>query len=680
MKINKWLITLTGILVVGIFILNSCEKEDHAELISPDGNIRVNFVLTGGKPSFVVHFNNRGIVDTSMLGLNLKDGVDFSEGLEWTGVEKRRVDETWKPVWGIHERYRNNYREMTVNLRQTSNPERVLSIVFRAYNEGIAFRYHIPDQTGMKNFVLISEETTFNLLDDHECYVHLSSRPGFFQRQWEKRQVSELPADSVISLPMLLKTNSGWLALLEADLTNYAGMSLQALWDGTGSLVSMLDTTGKYKDRVPVTGNTPFDTPWRVLMMAENPGKFIESPILYNLNDPCEMEDVSWIKPGKVTWPWWNDRIVIENDNLKVSKADAPHGISTGEPTTEVMKHYTDFAARHDIPYLLLCAGWYGLEKDVWQKPWEEDFLTIEETRVGKYDIHEVIDYADQQDVDILLWVHLGSILTKGKIDTFLNAVSEWGVKGIKPDFYEGEDQELINHFHYLLEEAAKRQILVDYHGSHKPTGEMRTYPHYITNEAVHGLEYSKWGNTPEPYHNVIIPFTRMLCGPMDYTPGAFDLDGLRDFPKNVQTTRAQQLAMYAVYFTPLQMLVDYPYAYESDPDAFEFLKQVPTSWDETKFISGYPGEYIVVARRKGADWFVGVMNNDKPDRNIHFTFDFLDGDKAYTAHIYKDAGDADENPEHVAVSEMPVSQGDKHSVTLVSAGGEAIWLEAKTP
>jgi alpha-glucosidase len=449
---------------------------------------------------------------------------------------------------------------------------------------------------------------------------------------------------------------------MEADLTDYSGMSLSGVSGSSNQLVSKL-APSEQDESVKVSGTTPHSLPWRVFMIGEQAGDFIESPLVYNLNDPGKLEDVSWVEPGKAVWPWWSGRI-------------AKGKPFSGEPNTALMKYYTDFAVRHNIPYLLVDAGWYSMEGDAWDQPEKENILTMEETRKDDYNIREVINYANEQGIKVLLWMHMGSMMTKEKVDQIFPTVADWGAKGIKVDYFGGESQDLVSHLHYIFEKAAEHELLIDYHGAYKPTGVHRTYPNFITSEAIKGLEYSKGNPEPKPKHNVTIPYTRMLGGPMDYTSGAFDLDGTEDHPKHVQTTRAHQMAMYAVYFSPLQMLVDYPRAYESAQDQFEFIKQVPVTWDDTRFLQGEPGEYVAVARKKGNDWFVGVMNNEQSGREVTLSLNFLEEGSDYTAHIYRDADDADQNPEHVTVEEQTVTAGDEHSVTLASGGGEAIWLE----
>jgi len=666
------------LILAGNLLLVSCGKNNDAyQLSSPDEKITIGFKLKAGKPLYSIHHKSDTVIRMSELGLDMKSGIQSDSKFQVLKVSRNSFDETWKPVWGIHETYRNHYNELTVCLEVVEEPKYRLDLIFRVYNDGAAFRYHIPEQPGLSDFIIASEETRFRIPDDPNCFIHIANEPGRYQNVQETMSFSEIDPASYVSVPLLMELESSWISIMEADLTDYAGMTLVKDSMDSESFYSVLDTINQNNEVDLVDGTAPHSSPWRVVMVGEQGGKFMESPLIYNLNDPSVLEDESWIKPGKATWLWWNDRIVSD-PGIKTRTMEAPHGIQSGDPSTEVLKYYVDFTARNEIPYMLICVGYYGLETDVWADPENEDVFSMEETREDYYDLHEVIKYAHEKDVDILLWVHLGSILSKEKVDTVLTTFAQWGVKGIKPDYFAGEDQDLVNHVHYMLKVAAENKMLVNYHGAYKPTGVQRTYPNYITTEAIHGMEYTKWDSSTTLEHYVVIPYTRMLSGPMDFTPGAFDIDGAEGFPKYIKTTRAQQIAMYVVYFSPLQMLIDYPQAYESAPEQFEFIKQVPVTWDETKFIKGYPGDYIALARRKGSDWFVGVMNDEQTGRKVSFSFDFLEKGKEYTARIYKDAPDADENPQNVVVEEMTVTAGDEHSVVMPKGGGEAIWFEAQ--
>ncbi len=658
-------ITKGLIILAGTVLMASCaQKEETYQLSSPDKNIQMHFSLNDDKPHYSIRYKGDTVVLPSRLGIDLDKGMQAGSSFEVTNTNKQSTDETWKPVWGIRSSYRNHYNELRVTLQQTGSPSLKLDLIFRAYDDGLAFRYHLPEQSNLSDFTITSEQTHFQFPEDHSCFVHpRSGYSGNYENTFDPTSLSKITSESLIGLPLLVEANNCWISVMEADLTDFSGMSLAGVEGVTNELISKIAPSEK-DESIKVTRTTPHSSPWRVFMIGDQAGEFIESPLVYNLNDPSKVDDVSWIQPGKVVWPWWSGRIAT---GMPFS----------GEPNTALMKYYTDFAVRHDIPYLLVDAGWYSMEGDAWSQPEKENVLTMEETRKDDYDVKEVIDYATGKGVDVMLWIHMGSIMSKEKVDTVFSAIAEWGAKGVKVDYFGGESQDLISHLHYIFEAAARHKLLVDYHGAYKPTGVHRTYPHFMTSEAVKGLEYSRGNPEPKPKHNVTIPYTRMLGGPMDYTSGAFDLDGTEDHPKHVQTTRAHQMAMYAVYFSPLQMLVDYPQAYESAPDQFEFIQQVPVTWDDTRFLKGEPGEYVAVARKKGDDWFVGVMNNEQNGRQVTLSLDFLDEGTDYTAHIYRDADNADQNPEQVTVEEQAAAAGDKHSVTLASGGGAAIWLEA---
>lgn len=659
-------ITKVLIILAGAFLIASCaQKEKEYQLSSPDKNIRMNFSLKEGKPQYSIQYKGDTVVLPSRLGIDLDKGIQSGSNFQVTNTSKQSTDDTWEPVWGIRNNYRNHYNELKVTLQQTESPSLELNLIFRAYDDGLALRYHLPEQSNLSDFTITSEQTHIQFPEDHSCFAHpRSGYSGNYENTFDPGSLSKITSESLIGLPLLVEANNCWISVMEADLSDYSGMSLSGVSGGSNELVSKL-APSEQDESVKVSGTTPHSSPWRVFMIGDQAGQFIESPLVYNLNDPGKLEDVSWIQPGKVVWPWWSGRVATGKP-------------FSGEPNTALMKYYTDFAVRHNIPYLLVDAGWYSMEGDAWDQPEKENILTMEETRKDDYDIREVINYANEQEIKVLLWMHLGSMMTKEKVDKIFSTVADWGATGIKVDYFGGESQDLVNHLHYIFEKAAEHELLIDYHGAYKPTGVHRTYPNFMTSEAVKGLEYSKGNPEPKPKHNVTIPYTRMLGGPMDYTSGAFDLDGTEDHPKHVQTTRAHQMAMYAVYFSPLQMLVDYPGAYESAPDQFEFIKQVPVTWDDTRFLQGEPGEYVAVARKKGDDWFVGVMNNEQSDRQVNITLNFLDEGTDYTAHIYRDADDADQNPENVTVEEQTVTAGDEHSVTLASGGGEAIWIEAE--
>jgi alpha-glucosidase len=637
-----------------ILLLGGCVQKEDFSVVSPNGKVSVMFSVLDGVAHYSVSYNNAGIIEPSALGFQLKDSLPIRDGIKVIGTERDTYDQTWKPVWGKRSEIRNFYNQMTVNLQEKESPYRRIDMVFRVYDDGVAFRYIFPKQESMSELTIQSEDTSFNFSENFNCYaLQLGGYTTPYEKEFDEIVLEDIDSESIIGLPLLLKTSSCWIAVTEANLTDYAGMYLSPVEENSRTLVSKLSPLPGDQD-IAVRASVPHNTPWRVLMIGERPGDLIESDLIENLNEPTTFEDVSWIKPGLVLWPWWNGRLPF------------------GEPHTVQMIHYINFAAKHGIPHLLVDAGWYSLERDAWENPDGEDILTMEETRKNKYNIQAVIQYGKDKGVDVHLWVH-GTSLQR-QIDEALPIYAKWGAVGIKVDSYGRDDQEWVNFVHKFSQKAADNRLMVNFHGAYKPTGIRVTYPNFMTREGILGLEHSKWTDKPTSKHNVTIPFTRMLAGPMDYTPGAFDLDGTEESPKQVHGTRTHQLAMYVVYYSPLQMVPDYPEAYEAAPDEFAFIKEIPTVWDDTKVLAGHPGDFIVMARRKGIRWYMGSMTDENP-RKISVPLDFLDQGTKYTATIYLDALDAHKNPEHIFVNKLDVSSSTVLSVVMVGGGGHAVSI-----
>ena len=638
-----------------IVLIGGCVPKEDLNVSSPNGKVNVAIDILEDGPYYRVSYNGMGIIEPSELGFRFKDSLPIRDHLKVIGTVRDIHDRTWEPVWGKRNQIRDQYSQLTVNLKEKESPLRKVDIIFRVYDDGVAFRYFFPEQENLSEIGVEAEETAFNFSDNYTCYaLQLGRFTTPYEREFDEILVKNLSVDSIIGLPLLLQTASCWMAVTEANLTDYAGMYLSPAEEQSQKLVSKLSLFSEDQD-VAVRANVPHSTPWRVIMIGEKPGDLIESDLIENLNEPTAFEDVSWIKPGLVLWPWWNGRLPF------------------GEPHTLQMIHYINFAAKHGIPHLLVDAGWYSLERDAWRSPDQEDILTMEETRKNKYNIEAVIQYANDKGVDVHLWVHGASL--ERQIDEALPVYAKWGATGIKVDSYGRDDQEWVNFVHEFAQKAAENRLMVNFHGAYKPTGIRVTYPNFMTREGILGLEHSKWSNKPTPQHNVTIPFTRMLAGPMDYTPGAFDLDGTEDSPKQVQGTRTHQMAMYAVYYSPLQMITDYPEAYEAAPAEFAFIKDIPTVWDDTKVLAGHPGDFIVMARRKGKNWYLGSMADENP-RKLSIPLTFLDPEKKYIAKIYSDALDADKNPEHVIINELEVTSSTVLSITMVGGGGHAVSLK----
>jgi alpha-glucosidase len=648
------------LLCFSVLLVGGCVQKENFSVVSPDGKVNVLFDVIEGVPHYSVSYSGVEIIEPSAMGFQLKDTRPIRDDLKAIGTVRDVYDQIWKPVWGKRSEVRNFYNQMTVNLQEGESPFRKMDVIFRIYDDGAAFRYRFPMQEDLAELAIQSEDTSFIFSENFKCYaLQLKGYTTSYEKEFDEILLEDTDSDSLIGLPLLLQTSSCWLAVTEANLTDYSGMYLSSTEENPRKFISKLSPLPGDQD-LAVMASIPHSTPWRVFMIGEKPGDLIESEIIENLNEPTMLDDTSWIKPGLVLWPWWNGRLPF------------------GEPHTKQMIHYIDFAAKHGIPHLLVDAGWYSLERDAWRNPDEEDILTMEETRKDKYDIEAVIQYAKEKGVDVHLWVHGASL--QRQIDEALPQYAEWGAVGIKVDSYGRDDQEWVNFVHEFTKKAAAYRLMVNFHGAYKPTGIRVTYPNFMTREGILGLEHSKWANKPTPEHNVTIPFTRMLAGPMDYTPGAFDLDGTEESPKQVKGTRAQQLAMYVVYYSPLQMVSDYPEAYEAAPDEFAFIKKVPTVWDDTKVLAGYPGDFIVMARRKGENWYMGSMTDENP-RELSIPLNFLDPDKKYIATIYSDALDADKNPEHVVIDDLEVSASTVISVAMVGGGGHAVAIKpVKTP
>jgi alpha-glucosidase len=650
----RFIICILCSISIHVVLVMGCGGASETTLVSPNGRLKVNVTVVDGMPHYDLTYNGSALILPSSLGLHFDNLPDLGP-MRIVETERSHVDETRQPVWGTKAEIRDNHYQLLVRLQEADPPSRRMDLVFRAYDDGMAFRYHLPEQDDLDLVEIAGEATHFIFADDYAGYaLQLGKYTTGYEKEFDLVHLCELEPSSVVGLPLLVNAGRAWMAVTEANLTDFAGMYLSGSGVESPKLVSRLSPRPD-DEAIKVKGAVPLVTPWRVVLVGDEPGYLVESNLIVNLNEPTKFEDVSWIEPGLVLWPWWNGRLPF------------------GEPSTAQMKHYIDFASEQGIPYLLVDAGWYSLERDAWDEPDAEDILTMEESRESFYDIREVIDYAKQKSVGIHLWVHGDSL--RRQIDEALPVYAEWGAVGIKVDSYGRDDQEWVQFVHEIAEKAAKHRLTVNYHGAYKSTGIRRTFPNIMTREGVLGLEHAKWSDVPTPRHDVTLPFTRMLAGPMDYTPGAFDLDGTDEAPKQVQGTRAHQLAMYVVYFSPLQMVSDYPEAYASALEEFDFIKRVPAVWDDTRVLEGMPGDFITMARRKGDTWYVGSMTNENP-RRLELPLGFLDPGVEYVAVIFSDASDANENPESVEVTELGVDRDTVLKAELAGGGGCAVRIK----
>jgi alpha-glucosidase len=466
--------------------------------------------------------------------------------------------------------------------------------------------------------------------------------------------LSALQPESLVALPLLAEVPGvGWLAITEANIDNWAGMYLQHNGSNARSLFSKLAPSVD-EPGIAVSRATPASSPWRVVMIGAQPGRLIESNVVINLNPPSQIADTSWIKPGKTTWDWWSGSFA-EGVNFQPGM------------NTATMNHYIDFSSASGFEYMLIDAGW--AKRGSGPNDSGSDLTATNPT----IDMPAILAHAREKRVGVWLWAHWSDI--NRQMDEAFPLFEKWGVKGVKIDFMDRDDQWMVNYYRRVLEKAAAHHLMIDFHGAFKPDGVRRTWPNLMTREGVMGLEYSKWSARITPDHNVMLPFTRMLAGPLDYTPGGFRNVTKEQFESRnrqpmVMGTRAHELALYAIFESAFQMASDYPEAYQGQPD-FEFIKAAPTVWDETHVVNGKPGDYITVARRHGREWFIGSITGWHPNE-LDIPLEFL-GRGDFVADVYADAADADTNPTHTARETKKVTASTVLHVKLANGGGAAI-------
>jgi alpha-glucosidase len=645
------------------FLFQSCGFSDLSP-VSPDGRITVRRGVKGDQSfSYAVLLEDQVVVDTSPISFGFRDQASFGGGVDVILVSRESVDETWQPLWGKTEEARNHYNEYVFRVSERKENARFLEWVIRVYNDGVAFRYVFPANSGFGRFHLTEERTTFHLdpsatcwATDHQTYY--SSQEHLF----EKRNAGDIGPDELIGCPLLAEVpGGGWLLLTEADLTDWAGLYFQADGSKPGRMISSLASL-RSDPALKVVGSTPFVSPWRVIMVADQPGNLLESNLIANLNDPVEYDDTDWIKPGVSAWDrWWSGDF----------GPDA--GFELGM-NTETMKYFVDLADEMNWEYMIVDWTWYGnVFIDGEPDPGADITTPIEEV-----DIRGIIEYARAREVKIILWV-LSHHLDK-QMDEALAVYEKWGAAGIKVDFMDCDDQDMVNWYHHLAREAAKHQLIIDFHGAYKPTGVSRTLPNMMTREGVLGNEYTKWSDLVTPKHTVTLPFTRGVLGEMDFTPGGFHHIHQKDFivvggdapNPYVMGTRCHQLAMTVIYESAFMVICDSPFNYRGQPGS-DFLKEVPSTWSETRFIEGYPGESIVMARRSGDSWFVGGMTNEEA-REVNLQFGFLDEGR-YRATVWKDAGEDDNDPERLEKVVHTVKSADNQRILMNSGGGFVMML-----
>lgn len=684
---------------------------------SPNGAISVSFSLAdGGRPTYEMTYKGRPVVKPSHLGLELAKDKHATKGFAETSLmdgfteshsEVSSFDETWKPVWGETATIRNHYNELLVSLSQ-DHTGRQMNIRFRVYDDGMGLRYEFPQQDSLVYFIVKEEHTQFAMTGDHTAWW----LPGDYDTQEQETQESRLSeirarfhdavnwsnssvanfSETGVQTSLQMKSQDGlYINIHEAALVNYPAMHLN-LDDKHMVFESWLtpDATGN-KAYVQV----PFNTPWRTVMVSDDARDMLSSNLILNLNEPCKIEDTSWIHSTKYCGVWW-EMIVGKSSwnytddlpSVDIYKVDWKHVRPNGRhaANTENVKRYIDFAAKNGLQEVLV-EGW-NIGWEDWANRWKWDVFDFV-TPYPDFDIQYLNEYAHSKGVKLMMHHETSSstINYERHLEDALNLMNRYGYDAVKTG-YVGDiiprgdfhfSQSMVNHYQYVVEQAAKHHVMVNGHEAVRPTGLCRTWPNLVGNESARGTEYEAFGGSA-PSHTVILPFTRLQGGPMDYTPGILEtqLSTWSDNPSWVRTTLCGQLALYLTMYSPLQMAADLPENYEKYDDAFQFIRDVVTDWDDSRYLEAEPARYITVARKaKGTDrWFIGGKCNEDGHQS-DLRLDFLDKGKKYVCTVYADAKDADyeKNPKAYTITRRTVKQGDRLRLKMAPGGGFAVSL-----
>ncbi|WP_179343564.1 glycoside hydrolase family 97 protein [Winogradskyella ursingii] len=697
-----------SICIIFLF-LNSCEKENEAilEIASPNAAIKVNFNLSDeGQPFYNVKFNNKTIIDTSYLGFDFIEAESLSKNFKIINTSTSEFNETWQMPWGEQIEVVNHYNELNVELEETTEAKRRLSIVFKVYDDGIGFRYEFPEQENWKEFLIKNENTEFNLTEDYKTFW-IPGDWDIYEHLYNTTKLSEIDAlqyanhknlaqtyipENAVNTPVTMVGEDGThLSFHEAALVDYSGMTLKV---DTESLNLKSNLVGSENTAYKVKRSLPFHTPWRTIQITDNAPDLIESKLIVNLNEPNKLGDVSWFTPMKYTGVWWEMHLGKSSWDYGMTQdmntwTDPGKSNGTHGATTENVKNFIDFSAKNNIGGVLV-EGWNtGWEHWIGFEDREGVFDFV--TPYPDYDINEIVRYAKEKGVEIIMH-HETSAATETyekQLDTAYALMQKYGMHSVKSGYVgkilpKGEyhhGQYMVNHYNNAAIKAAKYEVAVNAHEPIKATGLRRTYPNIISREGLRGQEFNAWasdgGNPPE--HLPIVAFTRMLSGPIDYTPGIFNIK-FDEYKKEnqVNTTIAQQLALYVVIYSPIQMAADLVEHYEANPEPLQFIKDVGVDWQETKVLNGKVGDYVTIARkeRETDNWFVGGIT-DENSRIIELTFEFLDDNQNYEAIIYRDGDTAhwDKNPLDLKIEKMKINKESKLSIKLTEGGGFAMSL-----
>jgi alpha-glucosidase len=627
-----------------------------AEVRSPDGQISVALTVPASGPNagwltYEVKMQGRPVVAPSRLGLDLQSQPVLGDKVRIVAARNGAMDETYSMKHGKSNPLRNVCHTLEVMIEEPEGLRRKMTVDVRAFNDGVGFRYRIPAQPPIRELVVEKEMTQFTFAAEGPAWpLVLANYRTSYEDSYVKLPLTSIKQDSLVALPFLTQVPGGaWVGVTEAHLENWAGLYLMR---SAGRTMEARLAPRAEEPNVLVRLQTPAQSPWRVLLLGTEPGRLVESNIVLHLSPPSRIADESWIRPGKTSWSWWSGDLA-KNVSFQPGM------------NTETMKHYIDFSAANGLEYMLVDEGWSaevgGRSRDL--------------TKTNpKLDMPAIMDYARQKGVGIWLWAYWTFV--DSQMDEAFPLFEKWGVKGVKIDFMDRDDQTMVEFYHRCAKKAAEHKLMIDYHGAYKPTGLRRYYPNVITHEGVMGLEYLKWSARVTAEHNTVVPFTRMLAGPLDYTPGGMNNVKPDTFQPRwsdplVPTTRAHQLGLFVVFENGFQMLADCPENYQGQPE-LEFLKTVPVAWDETRVLAGEPGEFIVIARRRGKDWYVGAITNGYA-REVQIPLSFLTSGRFRLQSYQDDTAGGD--PRKTVRTEADTSSGARVTVRLAPAGGAALVL-----
>ena len=681
-------------------------------IFSPNKKLSIEFQLSNdGAPLYKLKLGTEEIIRQSKLGIAIKDQKSLADGFKILNSETKSVDENWTPVLGEVKSIRNNFNELKIFLIEDKENGRKLNLIFRLFDEGLGFRYEIPEHYSLNYFVVTNELTEFNLTDDHDAFW----MPGdfdtneYFYSHTSLSKINSLVGrrtgdifpkwnlgDNFVQTPIMMKSKKGiYINIFEAALVDYPALNLEInKKDFSVSAYLVPDAEGN-----KAYLQSPAKTPWRVIFATTDAREIVSSKLVLNLNEPSKILNTSWIKPMKYVGIWWEMHVGTSSwnlanvDNVSLTKTDWKNLKPNGKhgATTERTKFYIDFAAKHGFDGVLV-EGW-DIGWEDWFGKWKEEVFDFV-TPYPDFDVEEIQKYAASKNVKMIMHHETSASVSnyERRMDEAFrfmkkhnyNAVKTGYVGRIIPRGEYHDGQWMVNHYVRVAEKAAEYEIMINPHEPVRPTGLHRTYPNWLANEAARGNEFNAWSEGNPPEHETILPFTRFLGGPMDYTPGIFEVK--MDFYEKgrgnqVHTTLAKQLALYVTIYSPFQMAADLPENYNRYLDAFQFIKDVAVDWDDTKVLEAEPGDYLTIARKakNSNNWFLGAIT-DENKRETTIKLNFLDADKKYIATIYKDADDADweKNPKAYKIETKTVSAKDKINLKLANGGGAAISFMVK--